>query len=56
MTANPYVVFGRHLGYCNGCGEESELSQPCMYCEVGEIVPFADDPDPDDRGEDWGDG
>lgn len=35
--------WGRHLGYCNDCGEEAELGQEC--CPGGEVVQYDDDPD-----------
>lgn len=50
MTANPYIdKFGRHVGYCNACGEEAELDQSCddSECSGGEVVPYDDDPEPD---------
>lgn len=48
---NPYVdEFGTHIGYCNACDTEGELDQDCLneFCEGGEIVPYDDDPDPDE--------
>jgi hypothetical protein len=47
MTTNPYVdEYGHHLGYCNSCGEEARLDEPC--CDDGEVVLYDDDPDPED--------
>lgn len=52
MSSNPYVdEWGTHYGYCNGCGEESELWIECPTCEEGEVVPYDDDPNPDDDEE-----
>lgn len=46
MSDNPYIdEWGNHFGYCNGCGEESELGRDC--CADGEVVPYDDDPDAD---------
>lgn len=54
MTQNPYVdEQGRHFGYCNSCGEEAELDQECANpdCDdAGEVVPYDDDPDPEEAG------
>ena len=33
--------WGRHMGFCNDCGEEAELGQEC--CEEGEVVQYEDD-------------
>jgi hypothetical protein len=49
-TTSPYVdEWGHHLGYCNSCGEETELGQECDTegCVDGEVVPYDDDPDPE---------
>lgn len=52
MSANPYVdEWGHHVGVCNGCGTEADLYQDCAECDEGEIVPYDDDPDPDDLEE-----
>jgi hypothetical protein len=50
VETNPYVdEWGHHLGYCNNpdCGEEQELGLECQFCEIGEVVAYEDDPDPD---------
>jgi hypothetical protein len=47
MSENRYIdEWGRHLGYCNHCGEEGELGH-AECCDMGEVVPYDDDPDPD---------
>lgn len=33
--------WGRTVGYCNSCGEESVLDDEC--CEDGEVVPYDDE-------------
>lgn len=33
--------WGHHLGYCNECGEETQLESEC--CADGEIVQYDDD-------------
>lgn len=44
---NPYIdEWGRHLGYCNSCGDEGEIGI-AECCDAGEVVPYDDDPDPD---------
>lgn len=45
---NPYVdEWGAHYGHCNACGAEGELGQDCEECEIGELVAYDDDPDPE---------
>lgn len=48
---NPYIdEWGTHIGYCNACDEEQDLARTdCAYCDEGEVVPYDDDPDPDDE-------
>jgi hypothetical protein len=46
---NPYIdEFGFHIGYCNACDADGELGQDCPDCDLGEVVPYDDDPDPDE--------
>lgn len=33
--------FGRHVGWCNACGEEALLDSDC--CDDGEVVPYSDE-------------
>ena len=34
--------WGRELGWCNSCGEETLLDTEC--CDDGEVVPYEDEP------------
>jgi hypothetical protein len=45
VSENPYIdEWGKHVGYCNGCGTEQEIGQDCTECDRGEVVPYDDDP------------
>lgn len=48
-VTNPYIdEYGTHIGHCNACDTEEELGMDCQECDRGEVVPYDDDPDPDE--------